>query len=247
MKQIIVGNWKMHGMTADAAKAADDIGAAMGADVSGAQVVICPPFTQLALLGPKLREHGIALGAQDCHQDPCGAHTGDIAASMLRDLGVQYVILGHSERRRDHHELDETVREKAVAAAAAGLIPIICVGESADQRSNGDSQETVGWQIQGSLPQGFTGIVAYEPVWAIGSGTAASQQDIADMALFIREELVRQFGDAGKTIKILYGGSVNGRNAADILPIADVGGALVGNASLAAETFMPIVRAAVDI
>lgn len=117
---------------------------------------------------------------------------------MLVDLGVEYVILGHSERRGEHHELDETVREKAVAAMAAGLTPIVCVGENADQRAAGESEETVGWQIQGSLPQGFRGIVAYEPIWAIGSGTAASQQDIADMSRFIREELVRQFGEAGK-------------------------------------------------
>ncbi|GBQ35116.1 Triosephosphate isomerase [Komagataeibacter saccharivorans] len=244
MKQIIVGNWKMNGLSADADALVDGLVKGLGELPTRADVVVCPPFTQLARLAPTLKRAGIALGAQDCHQDRAGAHTGDISAPMLVDLGVEYVILGHSERRGEHHELDETVREKAVAAMEAGLTPIVCVGENDDQRSAGDSQETVGWQIQGSLPQGFRGIVAYEPIWAIGSGTAASQQDIADMSAFIRAELVRQFGEAGKTIRILYGGSVNERNVTDILPVEHVDGALVGNASLKADAFVPLVRAA---
>ncbi|MFT9163633.1 MAG: triose-phosphate isomerase [Komagataeibacter saccharivorans] len=244
MKQIIVGNWKMNGLSADADALVDGRVKGLGELPTRADVVVCPPFTQLARLAPALKRAGIALGAQDCHQDRAGAHTGDISAPMLVDLGVEYVILGHSERRGEHHELDETVREKAVAAMEAGLTPIVCVGENDDQRSAGDSQETVGWQIQGSLPQGFRGIVAYEPIWAIGSGTAASQQDIADMSAFIRAELVRQFGEAGKTIRILYGGSVNERNVTDILPVEHVDGALVGNASLKADAFVPLVRAA---
>ncbi|CAM2860868.1 triose-phosphate isomerase [Komagataeibacter xylinus] len=244
MKQIIVGNWKMNGLSADADALAGALATELAALPTRADVVVCPPFTQLARLAPKLKAAGIALGAQDCHKDASGAHTGDISAPMLVDLGVQYVILGHSERRAEHHELDETVREKAVAAMAAGLTPIVCVGENDDQRSSGDSQATVGWQLEGSLPQGFTGIVAYEPIWAIGTGQAASQQDIADMSAFIRAELVRQFGEAGKTIRILYGGSVNARNVTDILPVEHVDGALVGNASLKAESFVPLVRAA---
>ena len=244
MKQIIVGNWKMNGLSADADALVDGLVAELATLTPRADVVVCPPFTQLARLAPKLKQAGIGLGAQDCHKDRSGAHTGDISALMLVDLGVEYVILGHSERRAEHHELDETVREKTGAAMQAGLTPIVCVGENDDQRSAGDSQATVGWQLEGSLPQGFKGIVAYEPIWAIGTGQAASQQDIADMAAFIRAELVRQFGDAGKTIQILYGGSVNARNVTDILPVEHVDGALVGNASLKADAFVPLVRAA---
>ncbi|NVN11579.1 MULTISPECIES: triose-phosphate isomerase [Nguyenibacter] len=247
MRQMVVGNWKMHGLSAASRDLVGAIADGLGAIPSPPQVVVCPPFTQLALLAPILKGSGIALGAQDCHQAPMGAHTGDVSAPMLAELGVEYVILGHSERRRDHGELDETVREKAQAAMAAGLTPIVCVGENGDQKAAGEDRDAIGWQIKGSLPDGFSGIVAYEPVWAIGSGVPASRQDIADMMGFIRAELVRQFGAAGKTMRILYGGSVNARDAASILPIAEVGGALVGTASLQAETFLPIVRAAVDL
>ncbi|GBQ31755.1 triose-phosphate isomerase [Gluconacetobacter azotocaptans] len=247
MMQMIVGNWKMNGLGAASRDLVTEVAQGLAAMPSPPQIVICPPFTLLAQLAPMLKGTGILLGAQDCHQSVSGAHTGDISAAMLADVGVEYVILGHSERRRDHGELDETVREKATAAAAAGLTPIVCVGESEDQRASGECQDAIGWQIKGSLPDGFSGIVAYEPIWAIGSGVPASSQDIADMMAFIRAELVRQFGATGKTIRILYGGSVNARDAATILPIAEVGGALVGSASLRADTFLPIVRAAVDL
>jgi triosephosphate isomerase len=186
----------------------------------------------------------VSVGGQDCHQAKQGPHTGDIAAPMLRDAGASWVILGHSERRQNHGETDELVREKTLAAVEAGLTPIICVGETSDQRANGQETEVVGWQIAGSLPKPFTGVIAYEPVWAIGTGRTATEDDVAAMHGFIREELVRQFGDAGQTIRILYGGSVRPANAAALLAVPNVSGALVGGASLKAEEFLAIARAA---
>ncbi|ATJ91475.1 triosephosphate isomerase [Acetobacter senegalensis] len=241
-RQIIVGNWKMNGTSRDSQALVQALLAGLPASVP--DVVICPPFTQLALLTDALKTTSVALGAQDCHKDASGAHTGDISAPMLTDLGVSYVILGHSERRQEHGELDETVREKAVAAGKAGLTPIVCIGETEDQRDSGEHFDTLGWQIKGSLPDGFSGILAYEPIWAIGTGRAATTDEIAETMKFLREELVRQFGESGKTIRILYGGSVNDKNAASILSITDVAGALVGGASLKAEAFLSIVGAA---
>lgn len=241
-RQIIVGNWKMNGTTRDSQALVQALLGKVTAD--GPEVVICPPFTQLALLASTVEPSPIGLGAQDCHKEVSGAHTGDISPAMLTDLGVSHVILGHSERRQEHGELDETVREKAVAAAKAGLTPIVCVGETEEQRESGDHFDTLGWQIKGSLPDGFSGILAYEPIWAIGTGRAATTEEIAETMTFLREELVRQFAETGKTIKILYGGSVNDKNAASILSIADVAGALVGGASLKAEAFLSIISAA---
>jgi triosephosphate isomerase len=165
---------------------------------------------------------------------------------MLRDVGATWVILGHSERRQNHGETDELVREKTLAAVEAGLTPIVCVGETADQRTGGQETEIVGWQLAGSLPKPFAGVVAYEPIWAIGTGKNATDEDVATMHAFIREELVRQFGDAGHTIRILYGGSVKPANAASLLAIPEVGGALVGGASLDPREFLAIARAAQD-
>ena len=159
----------------------------------------------------------VAVGGQDCHQAAQGAHTGDISAAMLRDAGAAWVILGHSERRQDHGETDELVREKVLAAVAAGLTPIVCVGETDEQRTGGQETEIVGWQLAGSLPKGFgkafAGVVAYEPVWAIGTGRTPTEAEVAAMHAFIREELVRQFGEAGQGMRILYGGSVKPDNA----------------------------------
>jgi triosephosphate isomerase len=163
---------------------------------------------------------------------------------MLRDVGATWVILGHSERRQDHGETDELIREKVLAAVAAGLTPIVCVGETADQRAGGQETEVVGWQIAGSLPKPFTGVIAYEPIWAIGTGRTATEQDVATMHGFIREELVRQFGDAGQELLILYGGSVRPANAGSLLAVPHVGGALVGGASLKADDFLQIAAAA---
>jgi len=241
MRQLIAGNWKMNGLTAQAAEIAGPLRAPTGL---ACDLLVCPPFTQLLTVGQVLAGSPVALGGQDCHTAPHGAHTGDISAPMLRDAGATWVILGHSERRQNHAETDELVREKVLAATDAGLTPIVCVGETADQRSAGTETEVVGWQLAGSLPKPFAGVVAYEPVWAIGTGKTATEQDVATMHAFIREELVRQFGEAGREVLILYGGSVNPTNAAALLAVPEVGGALVGGASLKPEDFLAIARAA---
>lgn len=241
-RQLIAGNWKMNGTRQNAQGLAQALVARLPADA--ADVVVCPPFTLLPLLADSLAGTALALGAQDCHKAQSGAYTGDISATMLGEFGVSYVILGHSERRQGHGELDDTVREKAIAATKAGLTPIVCIGETEDQRESGDYTDVLGWQIKGSLPDNFAGVLAYEPIWAIGTGLAATTEQIAQTMLFLREELVRQFGEAGKAIKILYGGSVNADNAAAILGIPEVGGALVGGASLDADAFLSIVSAA---
>jgi triosephosphate isomerase len=242
MPQLIAGNWKMHCLAAEAVALAK--GVVAGAQGIAADLVVCPTALHVAAVAEALRGSAVGVGGQDCHQARQGAHTGDIAAPMLRDAGARWVILGHSERRQDHGETDELVREKTLAAVEAGLTPIVCVGETADQRSGGQETEIVGWQLAGSLPKPFTGVVAYEPIWAIGTGKTATDEDVATMHAFIREELVRQFGDAGQTIRILYGGSVKPANAAALLAVPNVGGALVGGASLKADEFLAIARAA---
>jgi triosephosphate isomerase (TIM) len=268
MRQLIAGNWKMNGLTTQAAAIAgalrDAAGGPNGSPTGGrtgqpdwapsglaCDLLICPPFTQIVAVAQMLAGSPVAVGGQDCHAAPHGAHTGDIAAPMLRDAGATWVILGHSERRQNHGETDELVREKVLAAAAAGLTPIVCVGETADQRAAGRETEVVGWQLAGSLPQGFVtsfaGVVAYEPIWAIGTGKTATAQDVATVHAFIREELLRQFGEAGRGVRILYGGSVNPANAATLLTVPEVGGALVGGASLKPEDFLAIARAATAI
>src|SRR5579863_6345590 len=240
MPQLIAGNWKMHGLAADAVALAR--GVAAGASGLACELLVCPPFVHVGAVAQALAGTSVAVGGQDCHQAKQGAHTGDVAAPMLRDAGASWVILGHSERRQNHGETDELVREKVLAAVEAGLSPIVCVGETADQRAGGQETEVVGWQIAGSLPKPFNGVVAYEPIWAIGTGKTATEQDVATMHAFIREELVRQFGDAGRGVPILYGGSVNPKNATSLLAVPEVGGALVGGASLKAEDFLAIAR-----
>jgi triosephosphate isomerase (TIM) len=242
MPQLIAGNWKMHGLTADAIALAR--GVAAGAAGLPCELLLCPPFVHIASVAQALVGSGVPVGGQDCHQAKQGAHTGDVSAPMLRDVGASWVILGHSERRQNHGETDELVREKVLAAVEARLTPIVCVGETADQRASGEETEVVGWQIAGSLPKPFTGLIAYEPVWAIGTGKTATEQDVAVMHAFIRDELVRQFGAAGERIRILYGGSVRPANAGSLLAVPHVGGALVGGASLKADEFLAIARAA---
>ena len=242
MPQLIAGNWKMHGLRAEALALAR--GVAAGAGSVSCELLVCPPFVHIAAVAEALAGSPVAIGGQDCHQSGAGAHTGDIAAPMLRDAGASWVIVGHSERRRDHEETDELVREKVLAAVDAGLTPIVCVGETEDHRAGGQETEVVGWQLAGSLPKPFAGVVAYEPVWAIGTGRNATENDVAAMHAFIREELMRQFGAAGREIRILYGGSVRPGNAANLLAVPHVGGALVGGASLKAEEFLAIARAA---
>ncbi len=242
MPQLIAGNWKMHCLAAEAVGLAQEIAA--GAEGISAELLVCPTALHVVAVAQALKGTAVAVGGQDCHQAKQGAHTGDIGGPMLRDAGATWVILGHSERRQNHGETDELIREKTLAAVEAGLIPIVCVGENADQRGGGQETEVVGWQLAGSLPKPFAGVVAYEPVWAIGTGTTATEEDVATMHAFIREELVRQFGDAGETIRILYGGSVKPANAASLLTVPNVGGALVGGASLTSQAFLAIARAA---
>ena len=243
MRQLIAGNWKMNGLSAGSAALARGVAAGAPGLATQCDLLICPPATQLTNVAAALAGSAVMLGGQNCHTRPCGPHTGDISAAMLRDAGATWVILGHSERRADHAETDELVREKTLAAREAGLTPIVCVGETDDQRTAGRQTEVVGWQLAGSLPDGFGGVVAYEPIWAIGTGKSATEADVEEMHAFIRAELVRQFPNHGAGIRILYGGSVKPGNAAALLALPDVGGALVGGASLVADDFLAIAAA----
>jgi triosephosphate isomerase (TIM) len=242
MRQLIAGNWKMHGLSEDAAAIVGQLRGSCGG--LACDLLVCPPFTQIAAVAGILAGSPVAVGGQDCHGNERGAHTGDISAAMLRDVGASWVIVGHSERRHDHHETDALVHAKAKAAIGAGLTPIVCVGETEAQRVAGEQDKVVGAQLTGSLPAGFAGVVAYEPVWAIGTGKTATEADVAAMHLFIRETLVKRLGHAGGGIRILYGGSVRPANAGSLLAVPHVGGALVGGASLKAEEFLGIAKAA---
>jgi len=242
MAQLIAGNWKMHGSRGFAAALATNIAA--GAAGLACDLLLCPPFTALEATAAALRGSAIKLGAQDCHAAASGAHTGDIAAPMLADLGCTATILGHSERRAAHGETDAVVRAKALAAAASGLMAVVCVGESAAERDAGQAEAIVCAQLAASLPDGFAGVVAYEPIWAIGTGRTPTEADVAAMHAALRAALLARLGVAGRGVRILYGGSVNAGNAARLLAVAEVGGALVGGASLDAESFLAIARAA---
>jgi triosephosphate isomerase len=240
---LIAGNWKMHGTLAEVTALAQ--GVAQGVSAA-ADVLVCPAFPHLATVEALLGGGRVALGAQDCHAKPKGAHTGDVSAAMLRDLGVRFVILGHSERRADHAESDAVVLAKTSAALAEKLTPIVCVGESEAQRLSGEAEAVVAAQLAGSLPENFAsadGVVAYEPVWAIGTGRTPTEDDILAMHARIRAELVARFGTAGETLRLLYGGSVKPGNAKAILALPHVDGALVGGASLVAEDFLAIAAA----
>jgi triosephosphate isomerase len=240
----IVGNWKMHGTRAMLAEArAIDRGAERLMKV---EVALAPPFT---LIHATRKEAGlIGVGAQDCHAADGGAHTGDISAAMLKDSGAGFVIVGHSERRADHGESDADVKAKAQSALVAGLAVIVCVGETEADRDAGKAEQVVSRQLEGSLPDGDGAAgrvtVAYEPVWAIGTGRTPTVADIGAMHRAIRERLTAIYGDAGAAIRILYGGSVKPENAGELLTADEVGGALVGGASLTAESFLGIVAAA---
>ena len=236
MKRLIAGNWKMNGLTA-ALEETDHLAGMLSQEVLAAnEVVILPPFTLLAAL--KLREYSaIGMGAQDCHMEVSGAHTGCVSAEMLKEAGAEYCIVGHSERRADHGETSEIVKTKAEACHRAGLIPIICVGESLDEREAGKAVEVVTGQIRASLPSTDGEIVvAYEPVWAIGTGKTATTDDIAEMHAALRDVV-------GPDVRLLYGGSVKPGNATEILGVENVNGALVGGASLKADDFYGIISA----
>ena len=240
----IVGNWKMHGTRAMLSEArAIDRAAERLMKV---EVALAPPFT---LLHATRKEASlIGVGAQDCHSAEGGAHTGDISAAMIKDAGAGFVIVGHSERRADHGESDADVRAKAGAALAVGLGVIVCVGETEAQRDGGKAETVVARQLDGSLPQGEGAAarvtVAYEPVWAIGTGRTPTVDDIGAMHRSVRERLKAIYGEEGEEIRILYGGSVKPGNAGELLAADEVGGALVGGASLTAESFLGIVAAA---
>jgi triosephosphate isomerase (TIM) len=242
MRQLIAGNWKMNGLLADSIGLAKAVAA--GAEGLGCDLLVCPPATLVRAVADALAGSVVAVGGQDCHAAASGAHTGDISAPMLRDAGASWVIVGHSERRADHAETDAEVAAKVAAAVAAGLEPIVCVGETEAERLAGRQEDVVGGQLAGSLAAGFAGVVAYEPVWAIGTGRTPTGADVAAMHGFIRLSLVRRFGAAGKGIRILYGGSVKASNAGLLLALPEVGGALVGGASLDAQGFLGIARAA---
>ncbi|PZW40078.1 triosephosphate isomerase [Humitalea rosea] len=242
-RPLIAGNWKMHGTLAEAQALACGVVACDAA----AELLVCPPFPHLHPVAAALAGSAVALGGQDCHHAAKGAHTGDVSAWMLRDLGASYVILGHSERRADHAESDALVQAKAVAAIAAGLRPIICVGETLAQREAGQAEPVVAGQLAGSLPPGFAeagGVVAYEPVWAIGTGRTPTEADIAALHASLRAEVLRLCGAQGAGLRLLYGGSVKPGNAKAILALADVNGALVGGAALMAADFLAIAAAA---
>jgi triosephosphate isomerase (TIM) len=238
--KLVAGNWKMNGLRADGATLARELAqrAIAAAAGLGCELLVCPPATLLSTVAGILGGSGIGLGGQDCHHAAKGAFTGDISAEMLADLGCTYVILGHSERRHGHGETDAVVRGKIAGAWRAGLTAIVCVGETQPQREAGQAVGVVAVQLAGSIPEGASAanlVVAYEPVWAIGTGLTATTDDIAAMHAAIRARI-----PAG--VRILYGGSVNSKNAAAILSLPEVDGALVGGASLNAEDFCAIAR-----
>lgn len=243
MKKLIAGNWKMNGDLSSAVSLIDGIESKIAQDselLSRCDFVVCPPFVHLATVKPHLK--ACALGAQDVSEKVNGAVTGDVSAAMLGNLGAHYVILGHSERRQFHKESDELVASKALAAHAHGLMTIICVGETESEREAGRQNEVVATQLKGSLPAGTSHkntVIAYEPVWAIGTGKTATAEDIHAMHAFIRGKLAETLADA-PNIRILYGGSVKPSNAAEIFGVENVNGALIGGASLKPEDFLGI-------
>ena len=245
IRPLVAGNWKMNGLAASETELAKIIAGA-GALSGKADLMVCPPATLIARFAAAARGSAVAIGGQDCHAKTSGAHTGDVAAEMLADAGASAVIVGHSERRSDHHETDDVVRAKAEAAWRAKLVAIVCVGETRAQREAGETLKVVGLQLDGSLPDGAiaeTLVVAYEPVWAIGTGLTPTADDVAVVHAFIRERLVGRFGPAGGDMRILYGGSVKPANAAELMSVPHVNGALVGGASLKAEDFLGIAAA----
>jgi triosephosphate isomerase (TIM) len=243
IRPLIAGNWKMNGLKASMGEFdAMLAGAASVADK--ADLLVCPPATLVAAFADKAKgAKAFAIGAQDCDPKPSGAHTGDISAEMLADAGAKAIIVGHSERRADHGESDPLVRRKAEAAWRAGLIAIVCIGETREQRDAGKTLDICGGQLQGSLPDAATAgnlVVAYEPVWAIGTGLTPTPQDVEQVHRFIRDALVSRFKGEGAKMRILYGGSVKPSNAAELMAVANVNGALVGGASLKASDFLAI-------
>ncbi len=243
MKKLAAGNWKMNGTGASLS----EVQALLAAHPSPAcEMLLCPPATLIAAMATAARGSALAVGGQDCHPKASGAHTGDISAPMLKDAGASHVILGHSERRADHGETSALVKAKAEAALAAGLVAVVCIGETEAQRDAGDTLAVCGAQLHGSLHTGASAancVIAYEPVWAIGTGRTPTIPQIAEVHAFLRAELVKVLGEDGHGVRLLYGGSVKPSNAAEIFAVPHVDGALVGGASLKAADFGAIVAA----
>jgi triosephosphate isomerase (TIM) len=242
-RKLAAGNWKMNGTTAALAEVEALIA---GLPAPECEVLLCPPATLIARMTEVAKGSALKVGGQDCHAEVSGAHTGDISAGMLADAGASHVILGHSERRADHGETDSAIRAKAEAAQAAGLVALICVGETEAERGAGRELDVIGAQLTGSLPDTANGadtVIAYEPVWAIGSGRTPTEEQIAAVHRFLRDVLEARFGEGGSSFRLLYGGSVKPANAAQIFAIPDVDGALVGGASLKASDFGAIISA----
>ena len=249
-RYLIAGNWKMNGQKKDgralAKGVAKSLKKAKGKKKLPFDLLVCPPFTLLSVVADELKGSGVAVGAQDCHTAEKGAHTGDIAPQMLKDIGCKFVIVGHSERRADHGEKDADVKAKAEAAIAAGLTAIVCIGETLAQRDKGQTLAVNRRQLKGSLPEGATAkttVIAYEPVWAIGTGRTATPDQAQEVHAVIRAELVNALGETeGNKVRILYGGSMNPKNAKELLAQPDIDGGLIGGASLKAEDFWAVAQ-----
>lgn len=246
-RPLVAGNWKMNGLRASLAEVTAIRDAVASGAAGRADAVLCLPYTLLYPAAELISTApGLLLGGQDCHAASGGAHTGDISSQMLKDIGASMVIVGHSERRAGHAETDDVVQDKAEAASRAGLLPIICVGETRSERDGGETLRVIGRQIDESVPQKSTGksvVVAYEPVWAIGTGLLPSEADIAEVHTFIRRRLATTLGQEGENVRILYGGSVKPDNIAEIVGVANVDGVLIGGASLTAKDFLAIAAA----
>jgi triosephosphate isomerase len=242
-RPLIAGNWKMNGLAADGVALARAVAERAATDALRCDLLVCPPATILSRVAEAVRGSKVAVGGQDCHAKPSGAHTGDISAPMVKDAGATFVIVGHSERRTEHGERDATVRAKADAARAAGLIPIVCIGETAAQRDGGETLAVLAQQIKGSVPPGLSGtevVVAYEPVWAIGTGRTPTVAEIEGAHAHIHSELIGHSGQRAADVRVLYGGSLNPGNAKAILAVPGVNGGLIGGASLKADDFLAI-------
>ena len=245
IRPLIAGNWKMNGLKAATAEFEAMLAGAPSV-AAKADLLVCPPATLVAAFADKARGTAVAVGAQNCHPKPSGAHTGDISAEMLADAGAKAIIVGHSERRADHGESDLLVRQKAEAVWRAGLVAIVCIGESEEQRNSGQTLDILRGQLNQSLPDASRAdnlVVAYEPIWAIGTGRTPTAADVEQIHKFIRDLLVDRFKGEGARMRILYGGSVKPSNAAELMAVANVNGALVGGASLKATDFLGIAAA----
>lgn len=252
-KTLIAGNWKMNGLKADGRKLASGLARKMKSakakgETGGFEMLICPPATLLSMVCDTVRGSNIKVGAQDCHTAEKGAHTGDVSPEMLKNIGCTYVIVGHSERRSDHGETDAIVKAKAMAAHRGGLKAVVCIGETLEERENGKTLAVNRKQLKGSLPDGASAkntVIAYEPVWAIGTGKVATPDQAQEVHAAIRKELIKALGeDEGQAMRILYGGSMNPKNAEELLGQDDINGGLIGGASLKVDDFWTIAKSA---